>query len=60
MAMKLKRRGVNERYFLVGRPWTWLSIVLVGVGVWLVRHWVTVARVSRSPSDSAASTPDGS
>ena len=35
-------RGVNERYFLIGRPWTWLSIVLVGVAVWLLRERLTV------------------
>ena len=35
-------RGVNERYFLVGRPWTWLSIVLVGLAIWLLRERLTV------------------
>ena len=33
--------GVDERYFLVGRPWTWLSILLVGLCVWALRivYW---------------------
>ena len=28
-------KGVNERFFMVGQPLTWLSILLVGAAAWL-------------------------
>ncbi len=31
--------GVDERYFLVGRPWSWLSILMVGLCVWVLGKW---------------------
>ena len=42
--------GVDERYFLVGRPWTWVSIAAVGLGVWLLRRRLSVSTAS---SDAA-------
>lgn len=41
-------RGVNERYFLVGRPWTWLSIVAVFAALWALRRRLDL-RAKRSP-----------